>query len=283
MKNKSSQFNFIEDGFTLVELAIVIVVIGLLVSGVLQGQELIKQAQIRKTISQFNDYDRAIATFKSKYGSNLIPGDFNDAHRFGIDKNSNGDLNVAKTSSLNNDGNGDGILRDSDEAPFYFDGEIANFWVHLSNTGLVKGSYQQVNDCEFGACNNKAGIAFPDTSVAAGIVILSHYSKLNYLLGGGATLYAVQEGRQVENSLLEMTLTPQDAYSIDSKIDDGDPAKGIVLSVMIYNGATNIDPYFTDESEPGFEDQRLCNNDSNQYNLSQNDKRCLIRILSVVN
>lgn len=59
--------------FTLVELSIVIVIIGLLVGGVLTRQELIYQAKIRAQIKQLDSYDADGLTFKSKYG--FIPGD----------------------------------------------------------------------------------------------------------------------------------------------------------------------------------------------------------------
>jgi type II secretory pathway pseudopilin PulG len=57
--------------FTLVELAIVI--IGLLVGGVLQGQELIQQAKIQSVIKNVESYKAAVITFKGKY--NDVPGD----------------------------------------------------------------------------------------------------------------------------------------------------------------------------------------------------------------
>ncbi|MEJ0009639.1 MAG: prepilin-type N-terminal cleavage/methylation domain-containing protein [Alphaproteobacteria bacterium] len=60
-------------GFTLVELAIVLVIIGLLVGGGLVGQDLIKSAQINATVSDLQSYTDAAMTFRDKYGG--IPGD----------------------------------------------------------------------------------------------------------------------------------------------------------------------------------------------------------------
>ena len=60
-------------GFTLVELAIVLVIIGLIVGGVLVGQDLIKAATVRSTVTDIEKYNGAVTTFRSKY--NGLPGD----------------------------------------------------------------------------------------------------------------------------------------------------------------------------------------------------------------
>ena len=62
-----------QQGFTLVEMSIVLVIIGLIVGGVLVGQDLVKGAQIRATVAQLQQYDAAINTFRGKYDQ--FPGD----------------------------------------------------------------------------------------------------------------------------------------------------------------------------------------------------------------
>jgi prepilin-type N-terminal cleavage/methylation domain-containing protein len=68
MKHEASQ-----SGFTLVELAIVMIIIGLLIGGILKGQELVSNARVTSTVSQIKGLDGAISTFRDKYA--VLPGD----------------------------------------------------------------------------------------------------------------------------------------------------------------------------------------------------------------
>src|ERR1700733_6686144 len=61
-------------GFTLIELSIVIVIIGLLVGGILLGKSLVRQAQISSAMSDEQKYVQAVGAFQQKYGA--LPGDF---------------------------------------------------------------------------------------------------------------------------------------------------------------------------------------------------------------
>ena len=64
-------------GFTLIELSIVLVIIGLIAGGVLAGQDLMEAARLRAVISQVERYKTAVVTFKLKYDS--LPGDMPNA------------------------------------------------------------------------------------------------------------------------------------------------------------------------------------------------------------
>ena len=66
--------------FTLVELSIVLVIIGLIIGGVMVGQDLINAAKIRQQITQLEQIETQINTFKVKY--NCLPGDCANATDF---------------------------------------------------------------------------------------------------------------------------------------------------------------------------------------------------------
>jgi prepilin-type N-terminal cleavage/methylation domain-containing protein len=66
-----------EAGFTLVELAIVMIIIGLLIAGVLKGQALIANARVTSTVAQNKAIDAAISTFRDTYAA--LPGDIQNA------------------------------------------------------------------------------------------------------------------------------------------------------------------------------------------------------------
>ena len=66
-----------QSGFTLVEIAIVLVIIGLLLGGILKGQEMITQAKIKNIINDFNGITAAMNSYQDRYRA--LPGDENNA------------------------------------------------------------------------------------------------------------------------------------------------------------------------------------------------------------
>lgn len=108
-------------GFTLVELSIVLVIIGLVISGVVVGQELVFQARVQNAIKAVNNVESATAAFYEKYRYPL-PGDFRSATAF---------IGGANTV----DGNANGVLAGD------LLSETLQFFTHLSAAGLIEGGY----------------------------------------------------------------------------------------------------------------------------------------------
>ncbi len=210
-------------GFTLVEMSIVLVIIGLIVGGILVGRDLINAAEVRATISQINKYNSAVNTFLVKY--NGLPGDLRSdlAAAYGF--------TTRAGSQGRGDGNGiiDGINAGDDNQSFAQ--ESAMFWNDLSVAGLIDGSFQ--GGLNVDSANPQAVTAaqvpttFPVAKLGRGnYVTVSSYSGTNYWIMGGITSTSGGVGGGGYNSYLDMT--PVEAYNIDIKMDDGMPNTGIV-------------------------------------------------------
>ncbi|MDR2782132.1 MAG: prepilin-type N-terminal cleavage/methylation domain-containing protein [Holosporaceae bacterium] len=100
-------------GFSLIEVAIAVVVISIVASFVMKGKELINSAKLRSVINQVNTFKVAVQGFVDKFG--MLPGDFNAAHEMILD-------------SLQN-GSGNGVISSVEDAK--------RFWQHLVASDLI--------------------------------------------------------------------------------------------------------------------------------------------------
>lgn len=113
-----------QSGFTLIELAIVLVIIGLLLGGVLKGQELINSAKVKNMASDFRNIPIYIYGYQDKFKA--LPGD---------DKNASTHVLAAQP------GNGDGVIGGSwNDSGAGSKSEAYNFWQHIRLAGLATGS-----------------------------------------------------------------------------------------------------------------------------------------------
>ncbi len=222
-------------GFTLIELSIVLVIIGLIVGGVLVGQDLIRAAEVRATISQIEKYNTAVNTFRGKY--NALPGDIPAvaAAQFGFTAGMprNGGQGLG-------DGNGliEGIGWCCATLFVAQLGEPMLFWEDLSvnSPGLIDGSFGQAP----GYSNLPGTITptsspsfnayFPTAKLGNGnYIVVDSYAGVNYfslevlqsLPSNGFTLSAIPG------------LTVARAYAIDKKMDDGLPQGGSLQAYFV--------------------------------------------------
>ncbi len=93
-------------GFTLIELSIVLVIIGLIVGGILTGRDLIRAAELRSVVSDLERFDTAFNTFRGKY--DCIPGDCANATTFFGTDSLGCPSGGGPTGTCN--GNGDGLI-----------------------------------------------------------------------------------------------------------------------------------------------------------------------------
>jgi prepilin-type N-terminal cleavage/methylation domain-containing protein len=121
-----------QSGFTLVEIAIVLVIIGLLLGGILKGQEMITQARIKNVINDYNGVTAAYFSYQDRYKA--VPGDDNNADTrwasfTAVRGNSNG--TVGGTYDLDPAANTPTNANDPTES--------LNFWWHLRLAGFIPG------------------------------------------------------------------------------------------------------------------------------------------------
>lgn len=223
-------------GFSLVELSIVLVILGLLTGGILTGQSLIRASELRAVTTEYQKHVAAVQTFRDKYFA--IPGDMRNATSFW------GVLNAtpatcrttASTSALTCDGTGDGQLVDTAGSI-----EFHRFWQHLANAGLIEGTYTGtlavtvawsttpgVNVPRSKLSNSGwVGLTWPATSAPNAYNFTTNY--------GNSFTFGATVADDYQNGAV---LKPEEAWNIDSKLDDGLPGRGKVLAQR-YTTCTN--------------------------------------------
>jgi prepilin-type N-terminal cleavage/methylation domain-containing protein len=214
-----------QSGFTLVEIAIVLVIIGLLLGGILKGQEMITQAKIKNIVNDFNGITAAMNSYQDRYRA--IPGD---------DRNAGSRWSGAPAAgTYNGDGQINGNYNTTLTAAATAAQESNLFWWHLRLSGFVAG---------------------PTSGVAAGI---QPNNAVNGIMGvqtgsGAATLGFA--------SLIICTSNLPDkiAIAVDSQMDDGAPDTGQVRGQSQSAPNPDLSTAATGYQETGTNQYLLCKN-----------------------
>lgn len=221
-------------GFTLIELSIVLVIIGLIVGGILTGQDLINAASIRAQISQIEKYQTAVRTFQNKYGN--LPGDIPNPQATNFGFKSRG--------AYAGEGDGNGIIEGNcpdnaagDNDGFYAGcGELAMFWVDLSTAALINSTIKASGAGYPIITTNHSTITMTSTPPISSWLPPASLGTSNfvYLFSfNGTNYFAVSTVTQIGYTIASTVnpgVTIQQAYNIDSKIDDGLPQSGSVTT-----------------------------------------------------
>lgn len=227
-------------GFTLIELSIVMVIIALVIGGIVIGKELIEIARVRQQATQIEQYSSAMNAFKNKY--NALPGDmlYSTAMQFNLPTVGGGSYRPNGNGSLDASGM-EGIYN------WTATQEQGFFWQQLSASRLIEGQYACVswaqncpdpNPINYPAPGNPIGATLPAMKFAPAYGIIPLTVAGNGLSGQfwvlGATGYY---NYHVVSSVVSVpSLTPAQAFSLDSKMDDGVPNSGIVRIVKMPDG-----------------------------------------------
>jgi len=224
-------------GFTLIELSIVLVIIGLIIGGVLTGRDLIRSAEIRATVSQIEKYNTAAHTFRSKYGG--LPGDLDIslASQYGFYYATN----IDHCPSTLGAGDNNGIIEEGGCVQW---GEDLMFWNHLAAAKLIEGNFPLDDMVAFNswglfgnayaaddlAYGNDIRFFLPPTKVGnANSTYIFSQSGANYFGIMGLTRLAMTSNLVYDGL---NALTPSQTKAIDSKMDDGLPMSGIVRALF---------------------------------------------------
>jgi prepilin-type N-terminal cleavage/methylation domain-containing protein len=215
--------------FSLVELSIVLVILGLITGGILTGQNLIRAAELRSIATDFNSYQTATKAFQDKYYA--LPGDLPNATDYwGEAGTCPGDVSTPSVDKATCNGDGNGFIQNQEIVTGNTSDEIFRFWQHLVNAGLLEGNYAGVRAH---ATNQYSQIGW---NVPAGKIRASGWSvhywadtvPKNYPgTNGQFMVLGAESGTSVTSVPI---LYAEEMWNIDKKIDDGLPAYGIVFS-----------------------------------------------------
>ncbi len=227
-------------GFSLIELSIVLVILGLLTGGILAGQSLIRASELRSAGVQLQQYFTATMAFRDKYFA--YPGDIANATSF-WGKNSiacNSHAGTAATDGTCN-GNGDGRIATPTGGASLAGTtqEGFQFWNHLGKAGLIAGNYTGISGNT--GSQKIIGTNSPQIklSPAAAIELVNFGVHAGTNTAGGSNLYAMDYGLNAfalgtlastaSGSPNESLFRPEEIWALDVKMDDGRPAYGKII------------------------------------------------------
>lgn len=248
-------------GFSLVELSIVLVILGLLTGGILAGQSLIRASELRSVTTEADRYVTAMQTFRDKYFA--LPGDMTNAEKFwGQDPGGcPAPINtVGKTQTCNGDGNG--LIQEGLREPF-------RFWQQLAAAGLIEGSYTGVGGAANVLYDAIAGQNAPPSKLGNGLWTIRYINLPSSTPGpnryAGNYGNTFQIGAKTTNGWNDTDLLkPEEAWNIDTKMDDGKPGRGKVVAAAFSSCSATTDP----------------NNHNADYTLTTTAPACVLHILS---
>lgn len=208
-----------QKGFTLVEMAIVLVIIGLLLGGVLKGQELIESSRIKNAANDINGVIAAYNGYVDRFRA--VPGDDADANI--------ANRGAAWVNAVVGTGNGQlGSVN-----PFGGGAdESTQFWVHVRSAGFIAGN------------STLTGLQALPTNAFSG------------LIGVTGALIGATAATQIAAGIPKVCLSGvpgKSARSLDVAMDDGVAATGIMRG---FDGVAPLNPIGATEDALNYSDDR---------------------------
>lgn len=225
----------LKHAFSLVELSIVLVILGLLSGGILTGQNLIRAAELRSVTTEFQKYQTAVMTFRDKYFA--LPGDMPNATDFWGQVASGASCKTtASSDSKTCNGDGDGQIEAWISTTSGHSSEHYRFWQQLANAGLVEGFFTGVPGSN-GDLHSVINMNVPSSKISSagwavhqGFTAASHAEYFDGSYGTRLMLGAQATGA-TNQTVVSPILKPEEIWNIDTKIDDGKPGHGKIMSL----------------------------------------------------
>lgn len=227
-------------GFTLIELAIVLLVVSLLVGGIIAGKTLQRSSNLQTAIQEYTKYTNAIIAFRDKY--NALPGDFAGATTLWGAAHATPATCITTvgtgTQTCNGDGNGRIVTMQTNYATTYY--EQFRAWQHLSNAQMIEGSF--TGTATSGTYSYTIGTNIPASKLGnSGWKLLTITTRdisaipltdIGYTTGDIPPNVLLWLGGIYFEDTNRMwgTITPMEAYDIDKKLDDGFSTTGKIIS-----------------------------------------------------
>jgi prepilin-type N-terminal cleavage/methylation domain-containing protein len=213
-----------QKGFTLIEMSIVLVIIGLIIGGILKGQEIIESSRQKNVLAEVERLRAATNTFVDRYRA--LPGDF------ALAQGGAGVGRITANAAVVN-GDGDGIVNSAAVPPAGAAAitgidagvvsvagttEMLAFFNHLAAANLIGGTrIVDAATTTFGDGSPLPAAAFPGTGFSvihgnhnnvANDALMTHWLRISKTPAGA------------------VALSPKQMYSLDTRSDDGSPGQG---------------------------------------------------------
>lgn len=213
-------------GFTLVELAVVMIIIGLVVGGILKSYSMIELARLKSTVRDTQVLTAAQHAFYEKYRA--LPGDMADARRR---------LPDCTAASFCADGNGDRVLGTPADSQTDLSGtpgvqENIQYWKHLVLADMI-GNLSADADSNPAQC--EYGVTHPRARIGGGWNAMTTLPAGVGEYGGPGVIYQLTASPNANG----VVVTPQEAQHMDALLDDGRPNTGRVTAEYSATGCEN--------------------------------------------
>lgn len=190
-------------GFSLTEMSIVIVIMALIAAAIMGGKSLLEAAKINAIVAEYSEHSTSFNNFYVKYDD--FAGDFRNAEGF---------WGAANTDN----GDGDGKIEFKQGSVY----ESYRAWQHMALAGMTKGEYMGAQTTSVPVI----GTDVPPSKTQGGAYFLE-YGVHNFTTDN-ALILGVPVATSASPTLVNGILTQIQAFSVDSKLDDGEPLTGSV-------------------------------------------------------